>query len=1251
VSDAAPRRAGAIAFTIARPVATTMVTVAVATFGFISLTRIPLELLPAISYPSITVRTEYEGAGPEDVEERVSRRVEEALAVIPGLVAHSSVSRAGLSDVLLEFQWDKTLTLATQEIRERLDRASLPDDVTAPLVLRYDPALDPVLRIALSGDRDLAELRLAADEIVARGLATVTGVAAVKIRGGLETEIRVRLDNRKLSQLNLDISEVDRKLKIENVNLASGSLIEGDTEYLVRTLNEFQDLDEILDLGIASRGGRPVRLRELATVERTAKERDVVTRVDGQESVELLVYREADANIVDLATQVRVRLLGDPVERAWLDSIESGAIEDPERKLAAALRAAEDAPAAPGAGDGRDADEARGDTRSRESPEIHALRAEVARKKAAEDYLAARLPRGVEARILSDQSIFIVNAIDEVKGAALLGGVLSIVVLLLFLRDLGATSIISVAIPLSVVATFACMFGSGTTLNIMSLGGLALGIGMLVDNSIVVLESIVRCREEGDDQMASAQRGAAEVGLAVMASTATTIAVFFPITFVTGVAGQIFRDQALTVVYSLVSSLFVALFFVPMLAARTAGARGVRMTPRQAFAQPRRFLASLLLPVALPSRLLGVADLRASFRKSNLRGALLLPLMIVRIALEWASRIALAAVALLLYAVVVIAYAVVRLLAFLATPLRIAFDHGFAVVQKSYPPLLRATIATPLRCGVLLALAAIAGYGSSQLRGELGSEMLPTVHQGEIVVAVEFPVGTPVERTADELVAIERKLAAIEGVATASSSTGVARDEVAGVDEGTHSARILLRLVTAGAVMPSDDRRALEDRVIESAREVLAARADITAFRFSRPTLFSLKSPLQIEVKGTDLVELRAVAATLVDRLGAIPGLSDVKTSAGRGNPEIRLTLDREKMLRFGLDMEAISNRIRAQVQGVVSTRFSEGERRIDVRVASDVESVAALLDLTVNRGRAVDLADTLDRGGGGGGGSATASSNDRTFFPGTTIDLGSGAAIPLRQVANVTIVEGPAEIRRVGGQRAVIVTANTTGFDVGGALDRIRGQLVDLEIENPGVQCSIGGQGAEMDSALDQMFNAILLAVFLVYLVMASQFESILQPLLIMLAIPLALVGADLAMFATATPISVVALIGAIVLAGIVVNNAIVLVDYTNQLRARGRSLQDALIEAGATRLRPILMTTLTTVLGLVPLTGALEAIPGIEHLPALLWAGSELQRPLAIVVIGGLSLSTLLTLFVIPALYRLVEGAREAVRARRAA
>ena len=534
------------AVTTRRPVAILMVVMAVCVFGWVSYQRLSLELMPDIAYPALTVRTKYPGSAPEEVEKLVSRPLERELGILPRLVAMRSISKAGQSDVVLEFEWETDMNAAAADIREKVDRTWLPEEAGKPLLLRYDPSLEPVLRVGLSGGRGLYHLRELAEEEVRRELESIPGVAAVKVRGGLEQEIHVALRERQIALLGLDAATVEQRLAEADVNLPGGRLREGGTEYLVRTLNELDSVAEIEELVVARPGGAEIRLRDIARVEASHKDREILTRVNGRESVDLEIHKEAGANIVAVARAVRDRLLGTEEQRAWVASRDSAEA------------------AAPEADAGKDAEAKR---------QASAVRTVTEQRMT--DFVAHRLPPGVGLDVLSDQSAFIESSIDEVRNNVLLGGAIAGLVLLVFLRNVVHTLIVAVTIPVSVVATFAPMHLFDVSLNIMSLGGLALGVGMLVDNSIVVLESIFRCREEGDDPVTATVRGTAAVSSAVCASTLTTVAVFFPIVFVEGVAGQVFGDMALTVVFSLLASLAVALWFIPMLASRSAGLPGL----------------------------------------------------------------------------------------------------------------------------------------------------------------------------------------------------------------------------------------------------------------------------------------------------------------------------------------------------------------------------------------------------------------------------------------------------------------------------------------------------------------------------------------------------------------------------------------------------------------------------------------------------------------------------------------------------
>ncbi|HMV70124.1 MAG TPA: efflux RND transporter permease subunit, partial [Myxococcota bacterium] len=512
---------------VARPVAMSMLFLSALVFGWVSYARLPIALMPDLSYPTITVRTTWDGAAPQEVESEVSQPVEEALATLDGLVSLESHSRAGSSDVVLGFDWGTDMAGAAQSIREALQTTSLPDEADRPLILRYDPSAEPFLRLGLSYDADtlglepeaaLLLLRELADREVKRSLEGMQGVAAVRVRGGYERELRAEVREDWLAARRLTLAEVRSALAAENVNLAGGSIYEGDTEYLVRTLNEYRTLDELRSLRVRRSDGALIPVTDVAELHETHKERTVLSHLDGAEAVELEVYKEADANVVAVADAVKQAVLG------------RNAGAPPEQ-------AADEAP--DGAAEG--GDEAEGG--------------------------AVTLPPGVKIRVLDDQAEFIQVAIDNLVESVVMGGALSILVLYLFLRDWRATFIVGAAIPVSLVMGFAPLYLGGMSLNLMSLGGLALGVGMLVDNAIVVLEAVQRYLDEGRPRIEAAIAGSTEVGAAVAASAFASVVVFAPIGLVEGVGGELFGDLAIAVVGSQLAGLAVALFLVPTLAA------------------------------------------------------------------------------------------------------------------------------------------------------------------------------------------------------------------------------------------------------------------------------------------------------------------------------------------------------------------------------------------------------------------------------------------------------------------------------------------------------------------------------------------------------------------------------------------------------------------------------------------------------------------------------------------------------------
>jgi HAE1 family hydrophobic/amphiphilic exporter-1 len=1108
---AAPPSSSFFAFTVTRPIAVSMVVLATVVFGVVGLVGLPVNLLPDVSYPSVTVRTTYAGASPRDVEERISERVQELVSVVPGVRSVFSISRPGVSDVVLEFGWGTQMGYAVSDVRERLDRFFAPQGADNPLVLRYDPSLDPVLTLGLVADEELSliELRHYADQELEERIATIDGIAAVKIRGGDEEEIRVAVDEQALAAKGLDISAISQRLRVENVNAAAGSIEEGRTEYLVRTLNEYRTPAEVAETILAVRDGVPIRLGEVARVSRAPADPEVICRIGDRPCVLLDVYKEASANVVAVCEDVRDRVFG----KAWQQQAVAKGLH--QRELS---------------------DEEQKDRKQRAAALQH--------RAAITDYLAFEMRRNsVEPALLQDQSRFIAGAIDEVRSNAIQGGALAILVILLFLRSFVATAILAVSIPLSLLATFAPMFLAAIDLNVMSLGGLALGVGMLVDNSIVVLESIQKRREAGDDAASAAVRGVSRVASAVVASTLTTIAVFFPIVFVEGLGGQLFRDQALTVVFALMMSLLVALFVVPMLASRGGG--GVLA-----------FLSGLVVAPALeflhpPQDKDGAAPKDPAPSTDAPRSDDVQPKPAPRPAAQPSGMMR-------------------RLDAAYRRLLHGALDRRALVLLLT------------------VGLLSVAGWRA----GSLGQQILPAVHQGEFWLEAFLPRSVTVRTTDEVMRSLERQIRDIDEVERTFLASGVDPDELNDSEAGKHSSRIL---VTLG---PSPDRQTQEERVRNRISEMVREEPAILEHRYKTSSILELNASVVVEVTGHDLDALRRGSEQVATAMASLPQLRDVRTTLQRGNPELTIRFDRDMLAAQGLDPGAVSSLIRNKVQGDVPTLFAERERKLDMRVRIDreeLDSELRLRQLNVNP----------------------------QGYP----------EIPLSTVAEIVRRQGPSEIRRFGNVRGAEISATLDGFDLASTQLEVAAVLDELKMPR-GIEVRLGGQKEELEQSRSSLTLALLLAIFLVYVVMASQFESIVQPLVILVSVPLAMIGVVFVLDFLDIDLSVIVFLGAIVLAGIVVNNAIILIDQINRLREDGLELRRAIVEGAASRVRPVLMTTATTLLGLLPQTGLLAALPLLGGTAD----GIELRAPMAITVIGGLLTSTLLTLVLVPVVYSLI-------------
>jgi hydrophobic/amphiphilic exporter-1 (mainly G- bacteria), HAE1 family len=1181
-----------------RPVAVTMIVLAVAVFGFVSFQKLSQTLLPRISYPSLTVRTEYEGAAPAEVEELITKVLESNLSVTSRLNGYRSISRAGVSDIILEFEWDTNMSFAAQDVREKVDqvRPLLPRDAEKPLLLKYDPTLDPIMRLGLYGD-DLTRMRFLAEERLKEKLESLPGVAAVRVRGGFESEIRVDLNEVELRRNRVSLASIQQRLQEENVNLASGVLREGDVEYLVRTLNEFRSIEEIRKLVVARREGEDILLEDVAVVRLGAKEADVVTRINGQPSVEIAIYKEDAGNIVEVAHGVKRAVFGP----FWREAMKGGELDrDEARRLAreAKARSGGDRSGDDRGGRGRRGRQGGGGPGGESIVQDDKLPA-----------LVDDLADGTHLRLLSDQSRFVERSIAEVQETGIYGAFFAILVLLLFLRRPVSTLIIAFAIPISIVATFGPMMQFDVTLNVMSLGGLALGIGMLVDASIVVLESIDRCRREGDSLRAAAIRGTREVGGAVVASVLTTVAVFLPIVFVEGVAGEIFKDQSLTVVFSLLASLVVALFFIPMLAARSFN-RDLAPDERRSVGQRMGDYIGVFRARVLshPLEVGAGASIRGYFRSTVRRGGwhrvlgivilpLALPVFAIQILLEVIGRVL---TALLLMSVAVLGLVLGllwKLLGLIARPIAWLFDRVYGAIEAAYPWVIRGAL--KLRFLVVAAALMLGWLAWNQL-DRIGLELVPEMHGGELIVEAPQKIGSSLETTSARTRAVEQALdglaekGAIETLGY-STAIGVARDELAPPGEGPHTAKIYLRL----PIVP--DMARAEDEATARIRDSLQDVATVGELGFSTPKLFSFQNPLEIQVKGEKLEAIEVIGRRLEARLRKEDFLRDLKSTVREGSPEYIINYDRVLLAEFGLTLNQAATAVRDKIKGVVPTKYSVPEegRKIDV-----------LLKIPEDRMVEIDALRNLQ------------------------VNAGDQDPVRLSDVATIRQGRGPSEVRRIGGERAVFLTAAPRDSDLAAAAARIENIVAEMRAEDPtqfqGIAVRIGGQTAEAERSQTELGFALLLALILVYIVMASQFESLLDPLVIMVSSVFAGVGAVFALAWLGIAASVVVFIGGIMLAGIVVNNAIVLIDNINRLYRGGMPRREAIVSGARMRLRPILMTTLTTVLGLIPM-----ALSTGE--------GAEMRVPMAVTVIAGLTSSTVLTLVIIPVVYSLAHGFTE--------
>ena len=1012
---------------VKRPVTVVMMFAAVILMGLLSWRRLEVELLPDISFPSISVTTAYPNVAPEEIENLVTRPIEEALGATSGIERISSTSSEGLSTVVARFRWGQDMDFASLALREKVDliRGFLPEDVEEPIVSKFDPASAPIMTLVLTGEGDLVELREVAEREVKSFLQRIEGVAAVSVTGGLVREIIVEIDQGRLYAYDLSLDHIAQKIGEANYSFPAGTIERGETEYLIRTVGEYQKVGDIDSVVVGlSPAGIPVYLKDVGRVVDAVKERTSLTRFDGIESVGLSIRKEAGSNTVAVIERVKNKLVA-------LD----GAL----------------------------------------GPKVH-------------------------IRVVSDQGDFIKSAIRSVGVAAINGAILAFVVLILFLASFRSAAIIAIAIPISILATFGLMGLGGVSLNMMSLGGLALAVGMLVDNSIVVLESIDRKRKMGLDSKEAASVGTKDVGMAVLVSTLTTVAVFGPLVYVEGMAGVLFGQLGLTVTFGLLSSLAVAVMLVPTLSALRARTEGVHF----------------------------------------------------------------------------------RALAVVETLIRSALALLDSVYVRVLRLSLRRKLYVFLGLALILTLSILAAI-------RMPVQFLPETEGGEFRMKLTLPKGRRIEQTALEVIKIERYLRSREEVERVYSTVGDGERNGLGAGAGIggiNEAAVIVKLKEDSSLDLKEfireirspiERRVMGEVEYEMAQSVLGS-------------LFAGGSPVVVEVSGEELAVLERVGGEVAKAMGEVLGLVDIETSSAQGGPEVRVRLDREKIAAYRLTIKETASALQTALKGKVTTTFRDGDREVDVRVRLRPEDLSGIGDL-------------------------------RRLLISTSL-----GAIPLDKLAYLDTTTGSSHIQRQDQHRVVMVRANVVGRKLKEVLDDLNTVLTDYPVP-PGYNILIRGEREAIGESFAQMRFVLILAVALIYMIMAAQFESLLQPFIVMMTLPLGFIGAIAGLTIARIDVSLPALIGAIMLSGIIVNNTIILIDRANRLRREeGMGAKEAVIEAGRIRLRPILMTTLTTVLGLIPLALGL-------------WEEARLQSPMAVTVVGGMFIGMILTLVFIPVVYTTIE------------
>jgi HAE1 family hydrophobic/amphiphilic exporter-1 len=1021
-------------FCLKRPVTTVMFFTALVILGVVSYSKMRVDLFPEITYPTLNVSVSYSGAGPEEIEQMITIPIEQAVATVNGVKNITSVSQEGSSRVTAEFDWGRDLGDATDDLRTSLDRVvrRLPEDAGTPTVSKWNPSSRPILSLGVSGQMNEYDLRRFAEEDLTNMIQRVDGVASVDVMGGKKREINVRLYNDRLQAFGITADQVVNALKSENAMLPAGHLTTHTGDFFLRTQGQFEALDEMQNLVVATRNNAPIYLNTLAEVEEGFEDEQSVVRIDGKPGIVVSVRKRSDANTVATADQIYKALK--EVEERYPD---------------------------------------------------------------------------VKIRILNDNSTYIRNAVRSVTDSAWQGAILAALVLLFFLANIRMTAFAAIVMPISILTTLILAYFSKMTLNTISLGGLALGVGMLVDNTVVVLDNIFRHHQRGSgDLVKAAREGTAEMGPALMASTITTICVFFPMVFLTGRNGIIYKELSYMVIYSIMCSMFVSLTLIPMLCAKA------------------------LKPKDLDE------DIQSAH--GGIKGILF------GIQLRW---------------------------------------------ETAYEKVLRWALARKVKVVVGCALVFLL---SMTLYPLIGEELVQTTDEGIISLNLQLPSGTQLDATTAHAERIERQIRQLVPELKNLEMTVGGRWGQGGQ---THRAYFTIRL------SKKEERRRSTQQIVELLQQkiqVPGARIRVSAENSMRMFYGGSDSPVVIDIRGYDQNLAKQVSDLVIDKISQVPGIVNISGSRDEERPELLIRIDRKRAADLGVSADQIASALQMHVEGKIATIYRKDGHEYQVRVNLREADRTSWKDL------------------------------ERIMVSGR-----NGANIPLAGLVKFVQSDGKVNIERKDQERNVSVEAGIAGRDLGSVIRDVQKELRKIELPQ-GFTLHIAGDYEEQQNSNKEMLLVLILSLILVYMVMAAQFESFLDPFLIMFTVPFGLSGVILTLFLTDTAFNSQVYLGLIMLGGIVVDNAIVIVSYFRILMEKGLSVTEAVIQGGKSRLRPVFMTTATTILGLVPLALGLGE-------------GGETQAPMARTVIGGLTFSTVLTLVIIPVIFAGVESMINRLKERR--